>query len=64
MADLIGRRLGVYDVQSRIGAGELVCSSSTLDSAGPTVRATALGALAVKGRSSTVDAHRVTGIDA
>jgi PAS domain S-box-containing protein len=51
-------------LQSGAGAGELVCSESTLAAAGSGIRSTALGALAVKGRSATVDAHRVTGIDA
>ncbi len=51
-------------LQSGAGAGDLVCSSVTLAAAGAGIRSTALGALAVKGRSATVDAHRVTGMDA
>jgi PAS domain S-box-containing protein len=51
-------------LQSGAGPGELVCSASTIAAAGPGIHSTALGALAVKGRASTVEAHRVTGIDA
>jgi PAS domain S-box-containing protein len=50
-------------LQSGAAAGELVCSASTIDAAGPGIHSTALGALAVKGRTSTIDAHRVTAID-
>lgn len=50
-------------LQSGAGPGELVCSTTTLAAAGPGVRAMPLGALAVKGRASTVEAHRVTGLD-
>lgn len=51
-------------LQAGAGPGELVCSAATMAAAGTGVRSTALGALAVKGRASAVDAHRVIGIDA
>ena len=50
-------------LQGHAEAGSVVCSTTLLDAAGPGVRAVSLGALALKGRSSSVDSHRVISID-
>lgn len=46
-------------LQSAAAGGEVVCSAAALSAAGPSVRATPLGALTVKGRKGQVEAYRV-----
>ncbi len=50
-------------LQSAAPPGDVVCSAGLLAAAGPGVRATALGPLAVKGRRAPVEAYRVEGLD-
>ena len=49
-------------LQGHAKPGEVICSAAILDAAGPGVRATALGALDLKGRRAPVQAFRVEGI--
>jgi len=46
-------------LQSQAKAGEVICSAALLQAAGDGVRATALGALDLKGRKSKVEAFKV-----
>jgi PAS domain S-box-containing protein len=48
-------------LQGQAKAGEVICSAAVLAAAGPGVRATALGALELKGRRTPVEAFRVDG---
>ena len=50
-------------LQGQAKAGEVVCSAAALTAAGAGVRTTPLGALALRGRRTPVDAYRVEGID-
>jgi len=46
-------------LQSQAKAGEVICSAALLQAAGDGVRATALGALDLKGRKAKVEAYKV-----
>lgn len=50
-------------LQSAAPSGEVVCSAAALAAAGPGIRTTPLGALAVKGRQAPVEAYRVEGFE-
>lgn len=50
-------------LQSAAASGEVICSAGALAAVGEGVHATPLGALAVKGRKSPVEAYRVEGMD-
>lgn len=50
-------------LQAQAKVGEVICSAAVLSAAGDGVRATALGALELKGRKATVDAYRVEAIE-
>ena len=49
-------------LQSGAGPGQLVCSAATAEAVGARLRATSLGALPVKGRTTSVEAYRVEGL--
>ena len=49
-------------LQSQAKAGEVICSAALLQAAGDGVRATALGALDLKGRKTKVEAFTVESI--
>ncbi|HEV8535601.1 MAG TPA: adenylate/guanylate cyclase domain-containing protein [Candidatus Limnocylindria bacterium] len=49
-------------LQGHAQAGEVICSAAVLEAAGSGVRATALGALELKGRRAPVEAFRVEGL--
>lgn len=50
-------------LQAQAKAGEVICSAAVLSAAGDGVRATALGALELKGRKTPVDAYRVEALE-
>ena len=50
-------------LQSAAQAGQVICSQAAFEAAGHGLRATALGALTVKGRKNPVEAYRVDGLD-
>jgi PAS domain S-box-containing protein len=49
-------------LQGGAAPGELVCSAVTAEAIGPRLRATSLGAIAVKGRTAAIEAYRVEGL--